>query len=373
MVPPLAPAPPPPNPPSLRPFDSPRISIDQEEEENAGLLRSYHSAQGEDYPPPLSPPSLIFLSASAFNHYSPILSTSSTNDYGWIREKMHEEPRVGLDETKIRVQQSKLGDYTVSAILLYGLGQPNHELPFVRKMAAKFPYVRWVSPTADQLNVTVRNFEPTNAWFNIETFDDLSKGENIDEFIHSQQQLNKLVDEEKEKMRRDGKEPRIALMGFSQGAVMTMLSLLTANETKRFEAGIALSGYVPLLDSIDQIASPKSREIPLFWGHGALDPYLTIEQARAGSNLLGSSGMGLRNFQFKEYEGLDHIWNERELDDVVEWFRRTVPSGRKFGRPNRKPSPSQTASASDQTPSRVDQEATKWEKVLELDNAAEAK
>lgn len=81
---------------------------------------------------------------------------------------------------------------------------------------------------------------------------------------------------------------------------MTLLAVLTANETSRFEGGIALSGYVPLLDHIKsvsllylnrtlieqvwtdhtfvrtQMASPASREIPLFWGHGQDDPYLTF-------------------------------------------------------------------------------------------------
>jgi hypothetical protein len=160
----------------MQPFDnSPRISIDQEEEENAGLLKSYHSSQGEDYPPPASPdtpgvpfnkPSTIgfrffnfqrpflalsiclffgvFLAASTFNHYSPIYDSLSTQgNEGLIRQKMHELPRAELDETKIRIQEAT-SDYTVTAVVLHGLGQPNHEPPFVRKLAEHFPYVRWL-------------------------------------------------------------------------------------------------------------------------------------------------------------------------------------------------------------------------------------
>jgi len=95
--------------------------------------------------------------------------------------------------------------------------------------------------------VTVRGYEPTSAWFNIEyvfhifdfcgvscepdrlslsvslshrrTFDDLSQGENLNEFVHSQRQINELVDQERAKMIDEGKEPRIALLGFSQGTL----------------------------------------------------------------------------------------------------------------------------------------------------------
>ncbi|GAA5950653.1 hypothetical protein JCM3765_000567 [Sporobolomyces pararoseus] len=420
MAPPLAPSPPP---LPVDPFKSNRTSID--EEENAGLLNSYYRnaahGEGEDYPPPPSPPTpslpfskargkrfiifserpflslsiflflAVFLAASTFNHYAPMYNRLSRGD-GAIRAKMHEQPRVELDKTNFRIEESKMprGDYSVTAIVLHGLGQPNNEPPFVRKLAARFPYVRWISPTADELNVTVRGYEPTSAWFNIETFDDLSQGENLEEFVHSQQQLNKLVDDEREKMREAGKEPRIALMGFSQGAVMTMLGLLTADETSRLEAGIALSGYVPLLNYLDDIVSPASRDIPLFWGHGKQDPYLTIEQARAGSSLLRSSRVGLRKLTYKEYEGLDHIWNEEELDDVVDWFQRTIPRKR-LGRPSspsslKSPSTSPSASSDADSPpdrSSVDaqqaanqegsqQSDPKWEKV-QLDNAAEAK
>ncbi|GAA5855126.1 hypothetical protein JCM3766R1_003195, partial [Sporobolomyces carnicolor] len=335
MAPPLAPSPP-------RPFvDSPRISVD--DEENAGLLTSYHSQHGEDYPPPSAPSSptlpfskarrvgtarrqfialatfiflACFLVASTVNYY--YTTTPRSNKGRGIRQAMHERPLVELDEAKTSTQTPNLRQgHSVTAIVLHGLGQPNHEPPFVRKLARQFPYVKWVSPTADQLNVTVRGYEPTSAWFNIETFDDLSVGENVDEFVHSQQQLNRLVDREREAMVERGTEPRIVLAGFSQGAVMTILGLLTADKPDRFEGGIALSGYVPLLNHIDDLVSPASRDIPLFWGHGKQDPYLTIEQARSGSKLLRSARVGLRNLIFKEYEGLDHIWNEEELDDVV--------------------------------------------------------
>ncbi|GAA5939284.1 alpha/beta hydrolase [Sporobolomyces koalae] len=326
---------------------TPRISLD--EEESAGLLSSFHkrSGSGEDYPPPPSPPTLslpfknktasrssftgrsflalcacvflVVLSVASY-HQTKLRSQASLLDGERIRHSMHDEPVSRLNRTRFLFTDAIMGEnYTVTAIVLHGLGQPSDEPPFVRKLANR------VTPTADELNVTVRDNEPTSAWFNIETFDDLSQGENLDEFVYSQRQINQLVDEERDAMIALGKEPRVAIMGFSQGAVMTLLAVLTANETSRFEGGIALSGYVPLLDHIKSMASPASREIPLFWGHGQDDPYLTIEQAEFGSKLLRSDPVGLRKFEFKRYPRLHHFWNEDELDDVVTWFERTIP------------------------------------------------
>ena len=68
-----------------------------------------------------------------------------------------------------------------------------------------------------------------------------------------------------------------------------------------------------------QIVTPESKDIPLFWGHGQLDPYLTLaplslsalpacadefrgrnslDQAKKGAKLLNSSRIGLRKFEF---------------------------------------------------------------------------
>ena len=161
MAPPLAPSPPPPF------VDSPRISVD--DEENAGLLTSYHSQHGEDYPPLSAPSSPIlpfskarrvgtarrqfialatfiflacFLVASTVNYY--YTTTPRSNKGRGIRQAMHERPLVELDEAKTSTQTPNLrAVHSVTAIVLHGLGQPNHEPPFVRKLARQFPYVKW--------------------------------------------------------------------------------------------------------------------------------------------------------------------------------------------------------------------------------------
>lgn len=49
-------------------------------------------------------------------------------------------------------------------------------------------------------------------------FDDIWGDEDVVGYMHSQQQLNQLIDDERQKMLDAGKPPRIVLLGFSQGA-----------------------------------------------------------------------------------------------------------------------------------------------------------
>lgn len=150
---------------------TPRISLD--EEESAGLLSSFHkrSGSGEDYPPPPSPPTLslpfknktasrssftgrsflalcacvflVVLSVASY-HQTKLRSQASLLDGERIRHSMHDEPVSRLNRTRFLFTDAIMGEnYTVTAIVLHGLGQPSDEPPFVRKLANRFPYVRW--------------------------------------------------------------------------------------------------------------------------------------------------------------------------------------------------------------------------------------
>ena len=73
------------------------------------------------------------------------------------------------------------------------------------------------------------------------TFDDLSQGENLNEFVHSQRQINELVEQERAKMIDEGKEPRIALLGFSQGTLSSHRHYVSDVVTRRRRGVQALS------------------------------------------------------------------------------------------------------------------------------------
>ncbi|GAA5885967.1 hypothetical protein JCM6882_004216 [Rhodosporidiobolus microsporus] len=216
-------------------------------------------------------------------------------------------------------------EHTVSAIVIPGLGGTAWDWPFYQTLAGRYPYVRWVSPTADYMNVTVRNGERARAWFDIETFDDLYQNEDVAGYAHSLQQINQLVEQERQLLISQGKEPRIAMLGFSQGGVMTLLSTLLAQDPSRFEAGVVFSTYLPMIDNIASLISPSARNFPLFWAHGRADGYLTFAHAKEGVELLRSDAVGMKNLEFRGYEGLQHAWAHKELSDLVRWFGHHVP------------------------------------------------
>ncbi|GAA5850436.1 hypothetical protein JCM8547_001874 [Rhodosporidiobolus lusitaniae] len=244
-----------------------------------------------------------------------------------IAQWFKQPPPVPLDEGGIHVLLPT-EEHMVTAIVLHGLGGTGDGAPFAGQLAHRFPFVKWVAPSADFMNVTVRG-ETTRAWFDISTFEDLSYHEDVAGYVHSTQQINKLVDEERQRLVSAGKEPRIVLMGFSQGGVMTLIQTLTASSPSRFEAAIVFSTYLPLFSQIEQLATPSASSTPLLWSHGRADEYLTFVEAQKGVNLLQESPkIAMKDVTFVSYEGMGHWWVQEELDHMSDWLAERVPAHR---------------------------------------------
>lgn len=106
-----------------------------------------------------------------------------------------------------------------------------------------------------------------------------------------------------------GDAPSIALLGFSQGAAVSLQALRLAPE--RFGAVVALSGYAAPGELPDDEALAERRP-PVFWGRGTHDdvipPALITHTAQW---LPGHSDLSGR-----VYTGLTHSISEEELTDV---------------------------------------------------------
>ncbi|GAA5908641.1 hypothetical protein JCM8208_002171 [Rhodotorula glutinis] len=247
-----------------------------------------------------------------------------------IRDALFDDPSWPLAPSGFGILDAD-GEHTVTAIVVHGLGDKGDGKPWTDVLADEFPFVRWVAPTADYLNITVREGATTRAWFDIVDFDDIWGDEDVVGYMHSQQQLNQLIDDERQKMLDAGKPPRIVLLGFSQGGVMTLLATLTAPTRDRIEAAAVMSTYLPMLDSFDEIFNPAARDTPLLWVHGRADPYLTYANAELSLARLTTDPISLSNVVFSGYDGVQHSWNGDMLDDVVDWFEAHVPRHRAEG------------------------------------------
>ncbi|TFY76648.1 hypothetical protein EWM64_g7365 [Hericium alpestre] len=172
-------------------------------------------------------------------------------------------------------------------------------------------------------------------WVLPHSFDIISFGFDCEEdepgMLRSAQSIKQLISAEIES---GVPSERIVVGGFSQGAVMSILTGLTYEDKM---AGIAvLSGWTPLRHKLKTMVPPHAASTPVFWGHGTHDPLVKYEFAvdsveylktRIGlpaTTLAAPDRNGLRGIAFNSYS-CGHSTTEKELDDLKSWLKKVVP------------------------------------------------
>jgi len=80
------------------------------------------------------------------------------------------------------------------------------------------------------------------------------------------------------------------------------------------------------------MAFSHAKTVPIFWGHGTLDPLVKFQFGRDSAEFL-TSQLGipkadesdLGGLTFKAYEGVLHSTNQTELDDLRVWLTKVIP------------------------------------------------
>ncbi len=103
--------------------------------------------------------------------------------------------------------------------------------------------------------------------------------------------------------------PSVSLLGFSQGAAMTLQLLRHA--PRRFTATVALSGFVVGSSHAGDAALAEARP-PVFWGRGTADPIIPD----AAVNLTNAWLPAHSTSTIRIYEGLGHSIAPQELKDL---------------------------------------------------------
>ncbi|KAK4053920.1 hypothetical protein OIO90_003757 [Microbotryomycetes sp. JL221] len=239
------------------------------------------------------------------------------------RDSFHLAPATKLDPNGIRVDGPRTKEeHSVTAIVIHGLGDTSHGLFYAPALGPRFPFVKWVAPQARYINITVSNGAPLSAWYDITSFDDLHEHEDQRGMIESQRELNELIRAERQELIDQGKEPRIVVCGFSQGAVMTLLNVLSAKEP--IDAGLMLAGYLPLPKGSKKLARFTDRNTPIFWAHGTADPVLRQENAAIDVKTLRHAPYSFHNLMYKTYEGVGHFWTDEIIRDTSDFFAQVV-------------------------------------------------
>lgn len=189
-------------------------------------------------------------------------------------------------------------------ILLHGIGSNEYDLFGLTSYLDK----RFLILSARAPNTLA---EGSYAWFHVE-FTPNGIIINPDEAESSRKTILKFIREAAPAYNADAK--RVYLMGFSQGAIMSLSVMLTEPE---IVAGVvAMSGRIPS-ELRSMVVEPKRlKGFPVMVVHGLYDNVLPISYGRESRNFLSTLPL---NLTYCEYP-MGHQVTEQSLADVCEWL-----------------------------------------------------
>ncbi len=107
---------------------------------------------------------------------------------------------------------------------------------------------------------------------------------------------------------------RVYLMGFSQGAIISLVTALTAPEL--LAGVVALSGRIPPEALAWAVAPERTEGLPIFQAHGVADTVIGIDNARAAREVLQRQRVAL---SYHEYP-MPHTITDRTIADLTTWL-----------------------------------------------------
>ena len=115
---------------------------------------------------------------------------------------------------------------------------------------------------------------------------------------------------------------RIVIGGFSQGTVMSY-ALGLGGDRPRPAGILALSGFIPEVEGWEPDLGSRAG-MPVLISHGAGDPVIGVEYARAARDLLEPAGLALT---YREAP-IGHSIDGPTIDAAASGWRRPCPAGR---------------------------------------------
>ncbi len=203
-----------------------------------------------------------------------------------------------------------------AVIWLHGLGADGNDFAAIvpELDLTGCPAIRFVFPHAPSIPVTINGGYVMPAWYDIFAAD-LQRREDDAGIRRSALAIEALIARENQ---RGVDTRRIMLAGFSQGCAVALHTGL--RHPQPLAGIIALSGYLPLADSLASEASAANRPTPIFMGHGSADPMVAIGRAEASRDALRALGYAV---QWHSYP-MQHSVHPRELQDIALFLRSVL-------------------------------------------------
>lgn len=213
---------------------------------------------------------------------------------------------------------------TASLIVLHGLGADGSDfVPVCRAMGlGKAPGlgedggVRFVLPSAPVMPVSLNGGYEMPAWYDIlpvphSDAPAAPRREDEATLRRAQGWIDGLIQRE---IDRGIPSERIVLMGFSQGCAMTLMTGLRSPH--RLGGLVALSGYLPLLDTTAAERHVANLHTPIFMAHGDHDDVVVPSRGAAARDHLRSLG---HTVDWHTYP-MDHSLCMEEVEDIRDWL-----------------------------------------------------
>ncbi|MGB0134919.1 alpha/beta hydrolase [Dokdonella sp.] len=206
----------------------------------------------------------------------------------------------------------------VAVIWMHGLGADGNDfVPMVPEIVADdWPPMRFVFPHAPRRPITINGGMPMRGWYDI-TGMEIAQRQDEAGIRKSIEQIEALISREIE---RGIPASKIILAGFSQGAAMSISTALRHPE--RLAGVIALSGYLPLERQLENECSAANADIPIFIGHGSLDPVVPQTLGMLCRDFLRSHGYTV---DWHSYTMAHQVCNE-EMADLRAWIGEQIGS-----------------------------------------------
>ena len=203
-----------------------------------------------------------------------------------------------------------------AVIWLHGLGADGNDFAaLVPELDLRnCPPIRFVFPHAPELAVTINGGYLMPAWYDILGADLVQRQDSAG--IHrSAAAITALIGNE---IARGIAANRIVLAGFSQGCAMALHTGL--RYPQRLAGIMALSGYLPLADSLASERTIANADTPILMCHGSMDPVVAPQRGAASRDRLGAMGYAV---QWQSYP-MEHSVHPQEIADISAFLQRVL-------------------------------------------------
>lgn len=197
-----------------------------------------------------------------------------------------------------------------SVIWLHGLGADGRDfegiVPELHLIDSSS--IRFIFPNAPVQKITINHGAEMRAWYDILNMNELTREVDVAGIEQSAKLIEQLIQKE---IDRGIPSKNILLVGFSQGGVIALHTGLRYSQPL---AGIiALSTYLPTLDSLKTQRTEANNHTPIFMSHGIIDSVVAIETGKDAFDGLKALGYDI---QWHDYL-MEHSLCIEEIEQIT--------------------------------------------------------